>query len=443
MNHHQWKRVSQKNKLFYLLGLTIVFVVIILIISIFNEKKLTFKAIQEPFFESDWTLVIYPNKVKEVLVAQNDSLLMSSAFPFVFNLLESTGINTEKAWTAYFSVEEQAIYLVLPIQDSVLFDQRLSSFTDKKLQIASTNWNKLKDSSFNGKRIKEFAFIRWCKKKSATPQNIQWKVNTSKSEDDLAFRLSASASYLKRNNFSRFECVVTTNLPLATDLYVNSSNNSLPAIKSTAWKKKEEADANFLSVSFDPQVFKEFVLPHFSSEIEWMDPRALSLTTTFLNAWNGDLYVLLGGNKTENKQQVVTEMDDNFQTVERIVTTKTNFLNTVFALSVNDKWSSFENTLTSPAPKAKEANIEENTTPAISSIIPKINLQAKKSSTYIDFTQMNLSKINGFVALHGSPSAPHFLPSTPKKSIEIMSSFMFSIEEASAKSWHIKMKIKE
>lgn len=435
--------MKQKNKLFYLLGLTIVFVVIILIISIFNEKKLTSKTIQEPFFESDWTLVVYPNKVKETLVAQNDSLLMFPAFPFVFNMLESTGINTEKAWKAYFSIEEQAIYVILPIQDSVLFDQRLSSFTDQKLQIASTNWNKLKDSSFSGKRIKEYAFIRWCKKKDVTPQNIQWKVNTSIAQEEIALCVSASATYLKRNNFSRFECVVTTNLPLIADLYVTSTNNSLPAMKPTAWKKKNEMDANFLSVSFDPSIFKEFILHHFSTEIDWLNPRALSLTTAFLNAWNGDLYVLLGGNKTENKQQVVTEMDDNFQTVERIVTTKTNFLNTVFAFSVNDKWSSFENALTSPTPKVEEHNIIEKTTPTIPSIIPQMKLKAKKSSTDIDFTQLNLSKINGFVALHSSPSTPQFLTATPQKSIEIMSIFKLTIIKAQANEWQVKMQIKE
>ena len=435
--------MKQKNKLFYLLGLTIVFVVIISIITIFNGEKLSSNTIQEPIFESDWTLVLYPNKVKETLVAQNDSLLMLPALPLLFNWLESSGINTEKAWTVYFSVEEQAIYLVLPIQDSVVFDQRLNSFSDKELQTESTEWKALKGSSFSEKRVRDYAFIRWCKEKKTAPQHIQWKVNTFKSQDDIAFRLSASASYLKKNNFSRFECVVTTNLPLVADLYVTSTNNSLPAIKSTAWRKKDESDANFLSVSFDPLQFKEFILQHFSNEIEWMNPRALSLTTSFLNAWNGDLYVLLGGNKTENKQQVVTEMDDNFQTVERIVTTKSNFINTVFALSVNDKWSSFENTLTSPVPKGEEAVTESQSTPSVSSIIPPMNIQAKKTSNKIDFTQLNLSKTDEFVALHGSPSSPQFLLSVPQKRLEIMSFFMLSIEEASATNWHIKMQIKE
>jgi hypothetical protein len=435
--------VKQKNKLIYLLGLAIVFGLIISIITIFNGEKLSSKTIQEPFFESDWTLVLYPNNIKETLVTQNDSLLLFPALPVAFNWLENSGINPEKAWTAYFSVEEQAIYLVLPIQDSVIFDQRITAFLDKDLQTETTDWKVLNGSSFSEKRIKEFAFIRWCKSPEKLPQNIQWKTTVSKSQKNSTLRLSASNDYLKKNNFSRFECVVTTNLPLEANLYMTSTNNSLPAIKPTAWKKNDEKDENFLTVSFNPLIFKEFILQNFSHEIDWMNPRAFNLTTSFLNAWNGDLYVLLGKKETETQQQVVTEMDENFQTVERIVATKIDFLNNVFALSVNDKWSSFENVLTSPAPKVEENKVEIPTTTTNPSIIPPMNFQTEKKSEKIDFTQLNLSKTDGFVALHGSPNTPHFSLSTPQKKLTIMSIFELSIEETSAKKWHIKLQIKE
>jgi len=435
--------VKQKNKLFYLLGLAIVFGLIISIITIFNGEKLSSKTIQEPFFESDWTLVLYPTIIKETLVAQNDSLLRFPAFPLALNWIENSGVNTEKAWKTYFSVQEKAIYLVLPVQDSVIFDQRISAFLDKELQTETTAWKVLNGSSFSEKRIKEFAFIRWCKNPKTLPQNIQWKTNVSKSQENSALRLSGSNAYLKKNNFARFECVVTTNLPLVADLYVTSTNNSLPAMKPTSWRKNDEQEANFLAISFDADAFKEFILQHFSNEIDWMNPRALNLTTSFLNAWKGDLYVLLGGNKTETQQQVVTEMDENFHTMERIVSTKTNFLNNVFALSVNEKWSSFENALTSPAPKVEETVTESQSTPSVSSIMPPMNFKAEKKSEKIDFTQLNLSKADGFIALHGSPNTPQFSLSTPQKKLTIMSFFELSIEEASAKNWHIKLQIKE
>jgi hypothetical protein len=441
---HQTMKHLRNKRIFIVLF--IVFCTALLAYFAFPKKAK--QPTQQIWIESDYAGYL---SVQSVFDKTKNSLLnpwiSNNGISVLFAILKENGLDFDKPWPFFVDIETQSYYIALPIKDSARFDKSMQSYLSNQTRLPN-EWQLLVNKNFQYRRLRNMALFYFNKQRNPPIANIQW-VDASKTNESYLFYCSATEPYKKQKQLSCLQLAVKATDSLQISLAIASTQLNLLRLNKQAWSIDQCDETNFLSLSFDTASVRSFVAL-FQPEIRCLFSQNEAMIDLFLDAWKGDLLLQLGTEKKSVQSEIVTEMDENFNLSEKKIEREVTYKNDILALSVNQKWSSFENAITSRHPNvnqektltqsmnAKKNEPQCNALPFFAPSIHSTDAGIKKSLRLKD---LNLSKKQGFVIFHGAPNSPKLIKSNSPRLSFRFNQWFFSLDEANGKRLTVQMVI--
>lgn len=392
----------------------------------------------ELWMDADYVLFFRPFDCASFAQKMGEKSSFFQPIPFYISILKNKGIDEKSIWKLFVCVDEKKLLLSIQLSDTSLFDSSIRPFIGNST-LSKSSWSVIRSSHFFVKRIGKTALFFTGEEKNIPSKNELLNTQKGRSYDvyqqilkdkRVLFQLAPSATRTQRNGLLSLSISCDGKTHKKITFQLSAEQGTLPQLKSDAWRVKNELDTNYLALSFDAQKAL-FLAQNIVDELTWIDASFYQKIHSFLAAWKGDLLVLIGGDKTEKTEQIITELDENFNSVERKVSHEQHVQNELIAISINEKWSSFENVMSSKSP------LIARSAPSPIAVAP-IPLASTQEDTMVK-TDWNLSKSQGFFILHRANKCPELVKARSKTSL-YYNGLYFELVQATDNRWKITVR---